>query len=97
VKQCRKINAIDYKQVEVLAPIGENTKITAMLPKERAEKIVALTAIKDKTIDLAKKGADPVQLRTFVAGARRKLAEDRPDPDTYRKAAGAALAAREQM
>jgi hypothetical protein len=69
----------------------------AMNPRERAEKIVALTAIKDKALNLAKEGADPVQVQTFVAGARKKLAEERPDPDTYRQAAGAALAARQSM
>lgn len=97
MEQRRKINDIDYKQVEVLAPSGEITKFRTMHPRERAEKIVALTAIKEKALDLAKKGADPIAVKTFVAGARNKLAEERPDFDTYHKAAVAANAARQQM
>ena len=97
MEQHKKISVIDYKQLEVLAPVGENTKIRAMDPQSRAEKIVGLTAIKKKAIDLAKGGMDPLGVQTFVQGARKKLTEERPDPDTYRKAAGAALAARQSM
>lgn len=81
--------------MEVLPLIGENTKFGAMDPRSRAEKVVALTAIKKKAIDMAKKGMDPLGVQTFVQGARKKLTEERPDPEAYRRAAAAAAAAKQ--
>ena len=58
-----------------------------MNPKNRMEKAIALKAIADKTEELEKAGANPVDIAAFTSGAREKLAEERPDPDKYAKAA----------
>ncbi len=63
-----------------------------MNPVDRAQRVVALEAIKEKATDLAKQGLDSLGVRTFVEGARRKLAEEKPDPETYYKAVMAARA-----
>ena len=58
-----------------------------MHPKNRMEKAVALEAIADKAEELEKAGASNLDINAFVSGAREKLAEERPDPDKYAKAA----------
>jgi Holliday junction resolvase RusA-like endonuclease len=56
----------------------------------RAERVVALTAIRDKAKDLIDSGMDDIGVETFVQGAKKKLAQERPDRDNYMKAALAA-------
>ena len=56
----------------------------------RAERVVALTAIRDKAKELSEGGMDDIGVETFVQGARKKLAQERPDRDNYIKAAMAA-------
>jgi len=51
------------------------------------EKAIALEAIADKAEELEKAGASNLDINAFVSGAREKLAEERPDPDKYAKAA----------
>lgn len=63
-----------------------------MNPVDRAQRVVALEAIKEKATDLAKQGLDSLGVQTFVEGARKKLAEEKPDPETYYKAVMAAKA-----
>ncbi len=63
-----------------------------MNPVDRAQRVVALEAIKEKATDLAKQGLDSLGVQTFVEGARKKLAEEKPDPETYYKAVMAARA-----
>jgi len=58
-----------------------------MHPKNRMEKAIALEAIADKAEELEKAGASNLDINAFVSGARNKLAEERPDPDKYAKAA----------
>ena len=58
-----------------------------MHPKNRMEKAIALEAIADKAEELEKAGASNLDINAFVSGARDKLAEERPDPDKYAKAA----------
>jgi len=58
-----------------------------MHPKNRMEKAIALEAIADKAEELEKAGASNLDINAFVSGAREKLAEERPDPDKYAKAA----------
>jgi phosphoglycolate phosphatase-like HAD superfamily hydrolase len=67
-----------------------------MDPRDRAQRVVALTAIKDKAEQLAEEGMDAVGVQTFIAGARGKLAQEKPDPEMYRKAVMAAKAAKGQ-
>ena len=68
-----------------------------MDPLKRAERVVALKAIAGKAEDLADKGSDPLEVQTFVAGARRKLAEERPDYEAYLAAAKTAKKAQLNM
>ena len=58
-----------------------------MHPKNRMEKAVALEAIADAAEKLEQSGASGVDIAAFTSGARQKLAEERPDPDKYAKAA----------
>jgi len=58
-----------------------------MHPKNRMEKAIALEAIADKAEELEKAGASNLDINAFVSGARNKLAEERPDPDKYARAA----------
>lgn len=61
-----------------------------MHPKNRMEKAVALNAIADAAETLERKGTSPIDVSNFIQGAREKLTEERPDPDTYAKAATSA-------
>jgi len=61
-----------------------------MNPVNRAERIVALKAIAGKAQELTDKGYDPIEVKSFAIGAKRKLAEERPDYETYLNAAKAA-------
>lgn len=61
-----------------------------MNPRNRMEKAIALHAIADKADDLARKGTSNIGVQSFIAGARQKLAEERPDPEKYNQAANAA-------
>lgn len=58
-----------------------------MHPKNRMEKAIALEAIADVAEKMEKSGASWVDIAAFTSGARQKLAEERPDPDKYAKAA----------
>ena len=68
-----------------------------MDPINRAERVVALRAISDKAKELEDTGYDPIEVKTFVKGARGKLAEERPDYDAYLNAAKVANKARATM
>ena len=58
-----------------------------MHPKNRMEKAIALQAIADVAEKMENSGASGVDIAAFTSGARQKLAEERPDPDKYAKAA----------
>lgn len=81
---------------KVLGPFGDFIIFKEMKPTDRAQRVVALTAIKDKAEELAGGGMDALGVKTFVAGARRKLAEEKPDPETYYRAAMVAKARKDQ-
>jgi hypothetical protein len=49
-----------------------------------------LNAIADAAETLERKGTNPIDVTNFIQGAREKLAEERPDPETYAKAATSA-------
>jgi len=68
-----------------------------MDPVNRAERVVALKAIASKAEDMEKEGYNPIEVKTFTIGAKRKLAEERPDYDAYVNAARAAGRARAAM
>jgi hypothetical protein len=61
---------------------------------DRAQRIVALKAIKAKAEEMANEGADPITVRTFIKGSRGELARQKPDWQEYAKALSAAETAR---
>jgi len=65
-----------------------------MNPKNRAERVVALDAITEEAEKLAASGADPLTLKIFTIGARKELADQRPDVENYFDAAVAAKKAK---
>jgi hypothetical protein len=54
------------------------------------ERAVALKAIGTKAEELNKQGALPFEVRSFIQGARKELANQAPDPEMYTKALKAA-------
>jgi hypothetical protein len=60
-----------------------------MEERDRAQRVIGLEAIKAKAQDLAAKGADSIEVRTFIKGARGELARQKPDWQQYAKAAAA--------
>jgi hypothetical protein len=68
-----------------------------MDPINRAERVVALKAIASKAEEMEGKGYDPIEVKTFTVGAKRKLAEERPDYGAYVNAAKAAGRAKATM
>ena len=68
-----------------------------MNPKNREERVVALDTIANEAEKLAKSGADPITVKQFTVGARKKLAEERPDPEQYFDAAVAAKKAKDNF
>jgi hypothetical protein len=67
-----------------------------MNPKNREERIIALEAIKNEAEKLAKSGADALEVQGFVSGARKELAKQRPDKESYFDAAVTAKKARDK-
>jgi hypothetical protein len=61
---------------------------------DRAQRVVALKAIKAKAEEMANEGADPITVRTFIKGSRGELARQKPDWQEYAKALSAAETAR---
>jgi len=61
---------------------------------DRAQRVVALKAIKAKAEEMASEGADPIAVRTFIKGSRGELARQKPDWQEYAKALSAAETAR---
>ena len=62
--------------------------------EDRAQRVVALKAIKAKAEEMAGQGADPIEVRTFIQGSRGELARQKPDWQQYAKAMSAAETAR---
>jgi hypothetical protein len=54
-----------------------------MNPKDRAARITALDTIADEAENLAKTGADPISVRRFAIGARKELANQKPDKESH--------------
>jgi len=50
------------------------------------ERAVAFKAIGSKAEELEKKGALPFEVRSFIQGANKELANQAPDPEMYSKA-----------
>jgi hypothetical protein len=58
-----------------------------MNPKDRAERIAALDTIAEEAENLAQSGADSVSVQRFAIGARKELANQKPDRESYVDAA----------
>jgi len=54
--------------------------------ERKLERAIGLKAIARTAEEMQQRGADPVDVQTFIGGARRKLAEEAPDPEQYSKA-----------
>lgn len=54
-----------------------------MNPKDRAERIQALDTIAEEAENLAKSGADPITVQRFGIGARKELANQKPDKQSH--------------
>ena len=52
---------------------------SGMTDQDKLGRAIALRAIAEKTKDLEAKGATPLEQQTFVQGARRELARQKPD------------------
>ena len=58
----------------------------------RQQRVEALEAIKNRALDMAKRGEDSLEVRDFVTSAKKELAYELPDEDAFMKAAKATLA-----
>jgi uncharacterized protein YpuA (DUF1002 family) len=58
----------------------------------RQKRVEALEAIKNKAMDLAGGGKDPLEVRDFVTSAKKELAFELPDQEAFQKAMNATLA-----
>jgi len=63
-----------------------------MDPEIRAQRIEALEAIKDKALGMAQTGSDSLEVRSFIADAKKELAYELPDEEAFKKAMKATLA-----
>lgn len=58
----------------------------------RQKRVEALEAIKNKAVEMAKRGEDSLGVRDFVTSAKKELAYELPDEEAFVKAAKATLA-----
>ena len=58
----------------------------------RQKRVEALEKIKERALDLAKKGSDSFEVRNFVTEAKKELAYELPDEEAFRKAVNATQA-----
>ena len=56
----------------------------------RMQRVEAMEAIKDKAIGMAADGNDDLSVKDFIQSAKRELAFEVPDEDSFRKAVKAA-------
>lgn len=60
----------------------------------RQKRVEALETIKNKALNLAKEGRDSFEVRNFVTEAKKELAYELPDEESFKKAMNATLAYR---
>ncbi len=56
----------------------------------RKDKVAGLEAIKNKALNMAKDGKDSLEVRDFVTKAKKELAFEVPDEESFGKAVKAA-------
>ena len=62
----------------------------------RQKRVEGLEAIKNKALELARKGRDSMEVRDFVTEAKKELAYELPDEEAFKKAMNATLAYKRQ-
>jgi hypothetical protein len=60
--------------------------------QDRTKKVQALENIKAKALDMAKQGANSMDVRNFVSESSKRVAYELPDEDAFHKAATATMA-----
>lgn len=63
---------------------------------KRQKRVEGLEAIKNKALELARKGLDSMEVRDFVSEAKKELAYELPDEEAFKKAMNATLAYKRQ-
>ncbi len=63
---------------------------SGMTDEDKMQRAVALSAIAEQTKKLESEGATPLEQQTFVQGAKRELARQKPDARKYELASDAA-------
>lgn len=63
---------------------------SGMTDEDKLQRAVALRAIAEQTKKLEAEGATPLEQQTFVQGAKRELARQKPDERKYELASDAA-------
>lgn len=58
----------------------------------RQKRVDALEAIKNEALNRAKRGDDSLEVRDFVTSAKKELAYELPDEESFKKAMNATLA-----
>jgi uncharacterized protein YpuA (DUF1002 family) len=64
--------------------------------RTRQKRVEALEAIKNKAMEMAVKGSDSLDVRSFVNDAKMNLAYELPDEEAFEKAKRATLAYKRQ-
>jgi len=62
----------------------------------RQKRVEGLESIKNKALELARKGLDSMEVRDFVTEAKKELAYELPDEEAFKKAMNATLAYKRQ-
>jgi len=63
---------------------------------KRQKRVEGLEAIKDRALTLAREGRDSFEVRDFVTEAKKELAYELPDEESFAKAMNATLAYKRQ-
>ena len=63
---------------------------SGMTDEDKLQRAVALRGIAEKTKEMESQGATPLEQQTFVQGARRELARQKPDHRKHELATDAA-------
>ena len=58
----------------------------------RQKRVEALEKIKDRALNMAKEGRDSFEVRDFVTEAKKELAYELPDEESFKKAVNATKA-----
>lgn len=71
--------------------------IPDLTPEEKQEKAIGLAFIASDAKKLKESGGSPIEVQTYINGARRELAAQRPDPKSMRESSMAAKKYKDMM